>query len=95
MQHAHYQHTPDVLLYERRSLGDGKYYQRGIADMKEGDTFISFTEPKTVLTCTKVISTSPSQGRWKTPHTYFEAEFVTDNPDIHLTEIGFTRKIQK
>jgi hypothetical protein len=70
-------------LYERKYLGEGKYYQRGICKgISEGDEFTCFTAPKTTLIVDKVISIKNSKGTFKkkedAENSLYEAE-LTDN----------------
>lgn len=80
MEHLHLQTSDKVFLYSRKYLGEGKYFQRGIAKgIQNGDTFISFTSPMTVLVCSSVI-TKDSNGRFRNPEdakdSLFEGEFI-------------------
>jgi len=67
-------------LYSRKYLGEGKYLQKGIAKgIQNGDTFISFTSPLTVLTAIDV-RTKDSKGKFRNPEdakdSLFEGEFL-------------------
>jgi hypothetical protein len=86
------------LLYQRRYLGKGRYYQKGICrGIQEGDEFISFTSPGSPpLVVDKIISRCDSKGKFRNPEhskeALYEAELydLTFDPQLgYIPQAGF------
>lgn len=80
-QHHSFNGSNGNHLYERKYLGDGRYFQRGICKgISAGDDFTCFTEPKATLKVDKVISIKNSKGVFKNPKdaekSLYEVELV-------------------
>ena len=83
-------------LYERKYLGDGRYFQRGLCKgISVGDNFKCFTEPKALLKVDKVISIKNSKGVFKNKKdaekSLYEAELV----DYAYKEGGINYQVLK
>jgi hypothetical protein len=70
------------LLYARRYIGEGRYYQRGLCKgISVGDEFSSYIGG--VLIVDKIISVADSNGKFKNPedgkNALYEAELVDTN----------------
>jgi hypothetical protein len=86
------------FLYQRRYLGKGRYYQKGICKgIQEGDEFITFTSPNSSpLIVDKIISRCDSKGKFRNPEhskeALYEAELhdPTFDPQLgYIPQAGF------
>lgn len=83
MDHIHTFSSNGVHLYERKYLGNGRYFQRGIAkNIAVGDYFMSNLDNRNLLV-EKVLKLTDSKGVFKNPedgkNSYYEAEMLDEN----------------
>lgn len=80
--HEHtYQGGNSNHIYERKYLGSGRYFQRGICKgIQEGDHFKCFLSPLSTLVVDKLLKTSDSNGTFNSDgageNALYEAELV-------------------
>lgn len=85
MEHFHsFKAENNVHTYERKYLGEGRYFQRGLcAGIEVGDDFVCFLAPRVSLRVDKIISKSDSKGKFENAEdaslSLYEAELVDDS----------------
>lgn len=94
MLHRHLSSASNQInIYERRYLGDGKYFQRGSCKgIAVGDDFVTYTNSAVTLTVVRIDRIYDAKGVFNNPEDAKDAIYEAEMIDNQFTADGYNYK---